>query len=93
MADANRHLVVKGRVQGVGFRWFVVDAARRLELAGWVRNLDDGSVEIHAAGAEHALKELEALISKGPPGARIAQIHVTEASAGGDLQRPFRASR
>jgi acylphosphatase len=93
VADGNLHLVVKGRVQGVGFRWFVVAAGKRLDLAGWVKNLDDGSLEVHAAGPPEALKELEALITMGPSGARVAQVVRIETSARAELERPFRVSR
>jgi acylphosphatase len=93
MADGNLHLVVKGRVQGVGFRWFIVDAGKRLDLAGWVKNLDDGNVELHAAGPLEALEELEALVTKGPPGARVAQVVRIASSSGAELARPFRVSR
>ena len=63
------HLEVSGRVQGVGFRWFVVEEARRLKLSGWVRNRPDGKVEIAASGSADALAELESAVTDGPPGA------------------------
>jgi len=93
VAKGNLHLVVTGRVQGVGFRWFVVDAARRLDLTGWVKNLEDGSVEIHAAGPPEAVEELKALVSKGPPGARVTQVVPIETSTHAELERPFGVSR
>ena len=52
------HLEVRGRVQGVGFRWFIVERAEELDLAGWVRNKADGKVEIAAAGPREALMQL-----------------------------------
>ena len=51
------HLEVRGRVQGVGFRWYVVDKARELRLAGWVKNRGDGNVELAAAGEADALAD------------------------------------
>ncbi|HUL04094.1 MAG TPA: acylphosphatase [Gemmatimonadales bacterium] len=63
--------VVSGMVQGVGFRWFVLREAHRLELRGWVTNLEDGSVEVVAEGTETRLGELEAALKRGP---RVAQV-------------------
>ena len=63
--------LVRGMVQGVGFRWFVVGLARRLTLVGWVENLPDGRVEVIAQGSEAALVELEAALGHGPHGARV----------------------
>ena len=68
------HVRVTGVVQGVGFRWFVRERARRLGLAGWVRNLPDGSVEVLAEGDQGQLDLLEGELKKGPQGARVASI-------------------
>ena len=68
------HVVVRGRVQGVGFRWFVRERARRLGLAGWVRNQRDGSVEVAARGAADALHALEAALREGPDGADVTSV-------------------
>ena len=65
---------VAGRVQGVGFRYFVARAARRLGLSGYVRNLPDGTVEVAAAGSRGALDALVALLEKGPPGAVVESV-------------------
>ena len=51
------HLVVRGRVQGVGFRWFVKEVARGLDLAGWVKNRADGGVEVVAEGGERRVPQ------------------------------------
>jgi acylphosphatase len=72
------HVVVHGRVQGVGFRWFVRTEARRLGLAGWVRNLPDGTVELRASGIAQFLSALEQAIQRGPDGATVAQITQVE---------------
>jgi len=66
--------VVTGRVQGVGYRWWTVGTAKRLGLAGWVRNRRDGSVEIQAAGPADRLDALALACESGPPGARVAAI-------------------
>jgi acylphosphatase len=63
-----------GRVQGVGFRYFVRHRALTLEIQGWVRNTPDGSVEAEATGPEQALAALEAELWKGPPGARVDRV-------------------
>lgn len=65
------HVRVSGIVQGVGFRWFVREKARRLGLSGWVRNLADGSVEVIAAGEAGQLDLLEEELKRGPPGAVV----------------------
>lgn len=67
-------LLLRGRVQGVGFRWFTLRLARRLGLAGRVRNLPDGAVEIEAAGEAAKVEELEAAVRQGPPGAVVAAM-------------------
>ena len=69
-----RRVVVRGRVQGVGFRWFVRERARALGLAGWVRNLDDGLVEFEVEGEAAALAELMGYVGKGPKGASVVSL-------------------
>jgi len=65
---------VSGRVQGVGFRWFVLQAARRLEIEGDVRNLPDGRVEIRSRASLGRLQGFESAVLEGPPGARVDRI-------------------
>jgi len=67
---------VTGRVQGVGFRWSAVREARRLGLRGWVRNADDGSVELEAEGAPAALADFLAWLHRGPAGAFVGGVEV-----------------
>jgi acylphosphatase len=69
-----RYYLIKGRVQGVGFRWFVHREAAALDLHGWVRNTESGHVEVVAAGEEADLKQLRALLSKGSRGSRVDAI-------------------
>ncbi len=69
---------VYGRVQGVGFRYFAVQAAGRLGVSGWVRNEVDGSVKIYAASDEPALNQFVELIRQGPPYARVTEVVKTE---------------
>ena len=83
-------VVVTGRVQGVGFRWSALDRATAFGVAGWVRNLHDGSVEAVASGPEAAVDALIDWAQRGPPAARVERIDV-EAVAGefvGFEQRP-----
>ena len=70
--------VISGRVQGVGFRYFVQSVASRESIAGWVRNLDDGRVEAVAAGDADAIGRFERAIRQGPAGARVDHVQVDE---------------
>ena len=69
-----RHYLVKGRVQGVGFRWFVHREAAEIGLRGWVRNTDEGHVEVLANGDDKSVAELEAALRKGSRGSRVDAI-------------------
>jgi acylphosphatase len=68
------HFLVKGRVQGVGFRWFVHREAAALSLHGWVRNTEDGHVEVVAAGPAAELAELREALNKGSRGSRVDAV-------------------
>ena len=76
---------IRGRVQAVGFRFFAENAARREGVSGWVRNLDDGSVEAHAEGDREALDRFELALRRGPASARVDDVEVTDAVPGGRL--------
>jgi len=65
---------IRGRVQGVGFRYFVEHAANSLGVRGYVRNLDDDSVEVYASGTEAQLSELAGLLWKGPRWAEVRGV-------------------
>lgn len=86
------HVAVRGRVQGVGFRWFARETARALDLAGWVSNRPDGSVEVAAEGAEPAIGSLLAALRDGPDGASVSGVDDLPAVAGA-LPRPFTVMR
>jgi acylphosphatase len=75
---AARRWRVSGHVQGVGFRYFVTRAARRLGLQGRVRNLPDGSVEIEVAGDDGLIEQLKEEVRHGPPGSRVRQLAESE---------------
>ena len=66
-----RHILVSGRVQGVGYRWRAVEAARRFGVTGWVRNLPDGRVELVVDGEKAPVAAMVAWCRKGPKEARI----------------------
>ena len=78
-----RRAVVKGRVQGVGFRWFAERAARELGVRGWVRNREDGAVETLAEGDEAAIAAYLARLERGPQGSRVDGVVVEDAVEGG----------
>jgi acylphosphatase len=73
-----RRFLVRGRVQGVGFRFFVEEAARREGVGGWVSNLPDGRVEVLAEGDEEAVGRVEQKIRRGPSSARVDEVTVTD---------------
>ena len=71
---------MRGRVQGVGFRYFAEHAAHALGLSGWVRNLDDGDVEVYAVGNAAQLSELAGMLWKGPRWAEVRGVDESEAA-------------
>ena len=74
-----RRFIVRGRVQGVGFRWFVEREARILGVAGWVRNNANGSVEVLAQGTRDQLSGLQSRLREGPRAARVDAVEESEA--------------
>ena len=77
MAKARLHAVVSGRVQGVGFRYFVVELARQLGLTGWVRNTPERAVEVLAEGERGALEALLGHLHQGPRLAHVRGVDET----------------
>jgi len=77
----SRRYLVKGRVQGVGFRFFVEREARVLGVAGWVRNNPDGAVEVLAVGTQEQHAALKARLHQGPRAARVDAVDESEAPA------------
>ena len=71
--------VVSGRVQGVGFRWFVEREAATLSITGWVRNREDGRVEVMATGSREQLNALHGRLRQGPRAARVDEVAVSPA--------------
>ena len=89
MGKARLRAIVKGLVQGVGFRFFVEDRAYELGLTGYVRNLPDGTVEVVAEGEEEALKVLLEHLWRGPRLARVRDVEAEWGEATGEF-RDFR---
>jgi acylphosphatase len=87
VAQERLHGVIKGDVQGVGFRWFLIRRAQALGLTGWVANRDDGVVEFVAEGTRRDLEQLERAAYEGPRQARVAAVEVNWSEATGDLNR------
>jgi acylphosphatase len=80
------HFLIQGRVQGVGFRWFVQREASELDLRGWVRNTEEGEVEVVASGSAEDLAKLRASLRRGPRGSRVDRLverHLEESEAEG----------
>jgi acylphosphatase len=73
-----RRYLVRGRVQGVGFRWFVEREAHILGIAGWVRNNNDGTVEVLAQGTRDQLSGLHSRLREGPRAARVDSVEVSD---------------
>jgi acylphosphatase len=87
-------VVVRGRVQGVGFRWFVRERARTLRLAGCVCNRPDGSVEVQAEGDQAAIDSLLNALRDGPPGAQVLGLEMlAPANETAALPTPFAIER
>jgi acylphosphatase len=76
-----RRLIIRGRVQGVGYRYAMIEAARTLGLTGWVRNRRDGTVEAHLQGNADALERLLEWSRRGPPSARVTAVATLAAVA------------
>ena len=76
-----KRIVIRGRVQGVGFRFSLVDIARDMDVSGWVRNRFDGSVEALVQGDPAAIERVIDWCRRGPPGAHVTDIEVSDAPA------------
>lgn len=75
-AMVERRIVVRGRVQGVGYRWFAREQARELGVRGWARNLPDGSVVVEAAASAPAMERFIETLKIGPAGATVSEVSV-----------------
>jgi len=92
MTTVTRRLLIEGCVQGVGFRWSLMEEARKLALDGWVRNRSDGSVEALISGPAEAVDALTVWAHRGPSHARIDRLRFSDEpnadTPGGFVQRP-----
>jgi acylphosphatase len=91
MASFALRLVIRGRVQGIGYRWWAMQQAEMLGLSGWVRNRRDGSVELLAIGSETACAQLAAACAYGPPAASVTAVESSPAEDDGS--RRFEARK
>ena len=80
------HTVVEGRVQGVGFRYFVLAKAQQLNITGWVRNTHNGDVEVMAEGVREELEDLLSSLRKGPRSAFVSNIQENWETPSGEFQ-------
>jgi acylphosphatase len=88
MSRNQLHAIVRGRVQGVNFRWYTRERAVELDLTGWVRNLRGGrSVELVAQGRTESLRELIRFLHRGPPSARVDEVEVDWQQASGEFDK------
>jgi acylphosphatase len=87
------HVRIRGRVQGVGFRWFVREEARRLGVSGWVTNLRTGEVEVRAGGERSSLDRLRRALQVGPAGATVELVEDVVEEAATSLPYPFSIHR
>ena len=83
------HVRVSGQVQGVGFRWFVREEARRLGLSGWVTNLPNGEVEVAAGGTDASLDRLRNALRVGPSGSAVDRLEELAEEVRTPLPYPF----
>lgn len=87
MANYERvHMVITGYVQGVGYRFFAVRQARQFDVKGWVRNRDDGAVEVVAEGETGMVHELVGALRRGPSAADVQSVKVTPQTYRGEFQ-------
>ena len=83
------HIIVTGRVQGVGFRYFTVRCANDLGICGWVRNLPDGSVETAIQGPGETVEEMIGLLKQGPGAANVSGMEIEEIGSGSEEMSGF----
>ncbi|NBC02537.1 MAG: acylphosphatase [Bacteroidetes bacterium] len=93
MNTISKHLIISGRVQGVGFRYFTYRNAKELRLKGWVKNLRDGTVETVFTGDAENVYEMVDKLKEGPASARVENIENVDGSADTDNFNDFTIKR
>jgi acylphosphatase len=88
-ARVERRLIVVGRVQGVGYRWFARQAAVTLGVVGWTRNMPDGTVVLEVAAAQEVLEQFIAELRVGPPAAKVQVVRMVERESTDSLPEQF----
>jgi acylphosphatase len=79
MQQITKHLQIEGRVQGVGFRFYMERKARAIGITGWVRNRTDGSVEALVQGSAEAVEAIIVVARRGPPSAKVTGVRIADA--------------
>lgn len=93
MSTISKHLIISGRVQGVGFRHFTYKTARELGIKGWVKNLQDGTVETVFTGSPENVNTMKERLKEGPPRARVQHIEEVELTTDTDSFQDFSIRR
>lgn len=93
MDKISKHLIISGRVQGVGFRYFTYRTAKSLEIKGWVQNLSDGTVETVISGSKKNVSNMIGKLKEGPPSADVRDIEEVEKPANTDHLEDFSIHR
>lgn len=93
MSNSSKHLIISGRVQGVGFRYFTYKTAKELRIKGWVQNLQDGTVETVFAGSPENVNEMVNRLKEGPPSAHVQNVEEVDGSIDADKFNDFSIRR
>lgn len=93
MNEMSKHLIISGRVQGVGFRYYTYKNARELRIKGWVQNLHDGTVEVVLTGPPENVEKMQARLEEGPPSARVQQVEEVDEPINSDNLKDFSIRR
>ena len=93
MSNETKHLIISGRVQGVGFRYFTYRSAKELGVKGWVQNLQDGTVEAVLSGPSEDVGKMMDELQEGPPSARVQNIEEVDGQINSDSFKDFSIRR
>lgn len=93
MTKATKHLIISGRVQGVGFRYYTYRSAKELGIKGWVQNLQDGTVETVVTGSQEDVEKMVDKLKEGPPSSRVQNIEEINGQINADNFNDFTIRR